>query len=78
MQAIEVNPEYLRRLDRHYPDILKHIEEFNPNIYSDGFSYCCVSENNTTSVITGKGKTAHEALESWEKCFNVSIAYDEN
>ena len=78
MQAIEINPEYLRRLDRRYPDLLKHIEQFNPDIYTDGLIYCCDSEDNTSSVITGKGKTAQEALENWEKNFYPSIMSYEN
>ncbi len=78
MQAIEINPEYLRRLDRRYPDLLKHIELFNPDIYIDGLMYCCYSENDTRSGITGKGVTAQEALENWEKCFNTSMAYENN
>ena len=78
MQAIEINPEYLRRLDRRYPDLLKHIEQFNPDIYSDGIMYCCYSKHNIKTGITGKGKTAQEALENWEQSFDTSMAYENN
>ncbi len=78
MEATEINPEYLRRLDRRYPDILKHIEEENPVIYLEGVYYCCLSKSNPHAGMFGSGITEQDALEDWEKNFHKSLVHAQN
>ncbi len=69
MDALELDPEYLRRLDKLYPHILEHMEQHKPDIYQEGDTYYCLSDSNLQTEISGSGKNMQDALEDWEKSY---------
>jgi hypothetical protein len=67
MQATELDREYLRRLDKKYPDILEHIAYNDPRIKEDGAPWRCLCVSKPNSSIPGCGQTPQDALEDCEK-----------
>ena len=74
MNVNKINGDALDRLLVKYPDILKHVDREQPDIRQDGTAFICISGPGPAEGIYGSGHTPEEALEDWEKAFNVKNA----
>jgi hypothetical protein len=78
MQQLNVPEEMRVDIDYSSKDVPESVKTFQPLLYKDGDSYCCVLGPDPQLGIFGCGQTPIQALQDWDKHLKDYHPKDEN